>query len=82
MLQEMIMPTVPQLRVVFEQVGSVLHYAGRHTSTLQAMHDVFRRVLHGPGVQQRIQRLNVLQPARHRLKTCFLGPDWMSHNAA
>src|SRR5262249_7883233 len=39
-------------------------------------------MLHGPGVQQRIQPLNVLQPARHRMETRLLGPGWMSHNAA
>ena len=76
------MPTVPQLRIVFEQVGSVLHHAGRHTSALQEMHDVFRRVLHSPGVQQHIQRRNVLQPACHRMKTRLRGPGWMSHDAA
>src|SRR5262249_11832425 len=39
-------------------------------------------MLHGPGVQQRIQPLNVLQPARHRMETRLLGPGWMSHDAA
>src|SRR5262245_26290082 len=39
-------------------------------------------MLHGPGVQQRIQLLNVLQPARHRMETRLLGPVWISHNAA
>jgi hypothetical protein len=50
MLQEMIMPTVPQLRIMLEQVGSVLHHTSRHTSALQEMHDMVRRMLHGPGV--------------------------------
>ena len=50
----MIMPTVPQLRIVFEEVSSVLHHASGYTRALQEMHDVFRRMLHGPGVYQRV----------------------------